>query len=438
MGFVYPADADMMEEVNRSGNADFLFTLTECQVLLPQQWRLISLGYTSLRRFSGIEDTRQAVRAAMVIDLALDPTAAGVPGQSARLALSAIITAWEASKERLSKETHLRVEAKVLGVPRQIDMVDRTAMKRAVELLYGRIPTHETPSSDYLSHKMEQLEDNDPSASPLDEVSSMADADLSATVQGWDNSGRSQLFRKRAKGSLPLTPEAFRTRLRVERNTWLYLSTKFVNRPYLAGMTPAIWEEWTDYFLGSKVYLLEIMHADGNKSSLNPPWNIILSYELECRKKALVKVAEDGLTFAAAMMEVIKDPELKELAFTSPITLSSRSAGKSSSSGHNNLENPNWPLKKRQGPYSGKGKVGGNPKGSGGKKGGGGAKGTGKGKGKKGGLAKGTPDGRQICFAYNSAAGCPTPCPFERLHVCRNWGCFGPHPVTECTRTVGA
>jgi hypothetical protein len=284
---------------------------------------------------------------------------------------------------------------------------------------------------------MEQLEDNDPTASPLDEVSSMADADLSATVQGWDNSGRSQLFRKRAKGSLPLTPEAFRTRLRVERNLWLFLATKFVNRPYLAGMTPSIWEEWTDYFLGSKVYLLEIMRPDGTKSSLNPPWNIILSYELECRKKALVKVAEDGLTLAVALMAVIKDPELKELAFTSPITLSSRAGGKSSSASHNNLENPNWPLKKRPTPYSGKGKGGGKQAGNGGKKGGGGGKGSGK-KGKKGSLAKGTPDGRQICFAYNSAAGCPSPCPYDRLHVCRNWGCFGAHPVAECTQSVGA
>ena len=48
---VYPTPADMMALVSRVGNADLLFTLTESSVDLPQQWRLISLGYSSIRRF---------------------------------------------------------------------------------------------------------------------------------------------------------------------------------------------------------------------------------------------------------------------------------------------------------------------------------------------------------------------------------------------------
>ena len=433
---VYPTDDVMMEVVNREGNADFLFTLTESSVALPQQWRLISLGYRSIRRFSGIEDSRAAVRAALVTDLGLDPTAAGQPGQNARLALSAVVTAWEASKERISQELHLRVEARVLGVTRQVDATDRTAMRLAVELKFGKIPLHEAPSGDYISHKLEQLEENELIACPLDEVSSMADVDLSATVQGFDNAGRTQLFRKRAKGSLPLSPEAFRTRLRVERNVWLYLATKFVNRPFLTGLTQAIWEEWTDYFLGNKVYLLEVMHADGTKHALNPPWNIILNYELECRKQAMIRVAEDHINLNTALGLVIKDPELKELAFTSPIALAGRS-GKQ----HGGWPNP----KARTNPYGAGGKGG---KGTGQGKGGhqgrapgqGKGKGPGRGKGKgKGKGAKSTPDGRQICFAYNSPEGCSTPCPHDRLHVCRGWGCFGPHPIMDCpSRAAGA
>ena len=437
---VYPTDAVMMAVVNREGNADLLFTLTESSVALPQQWRLISLGFCSIRRFSGIEDSRAAVRAALVTDLELDPTAVGQPGQTARLALSAVVTAWEAAKERISQETHLRAEARVLGVTRQVDATDRTAMRLAVELRFGKIPLHEAPSGDYISHKLEQLEENELIACPLDEVSSMTDADLSATVPGYDNSGRTQLFRKRAKGSLPLTPEAFRTRLRVERNVWLYLATKFVNRPFLAGLTQAVWEEWTDYFLGSKVFLLEVMHADGTKHSLNPPWNIILNHELECRKQAMIRVVENNINLNAALSLVIKDPELKELAFTSPIAL----AGRSGKGQQNGWANP----KARSSPYGGGGK-GNGAKGSGQGKGAQSGKGPGRGqskgpgrgrgKGKGKGLAKGTPDGRQICFAYNSPEGCSTPCPHDRLHVCRNWGCFGPHPILECPhRAAGA
>jgi hypothetical protein len=56
--------------------------------------------------------------------------------------------------------------------------------------------------------------------------------------------------------------------------------------------------------------------------------------------------------------------------------------------------------------------------------GGGGGKGTGRGKG-----ATHTPDGRAICFRYNSAfERCRGPC--SVVHVCRT--CFGNHPAHAC------
>lgn len=421
MPIVYPTDEIMLEVLEREGASDLLFTLTEASVALPQQWRLVSLGYSNLKKFSGIEDTRALVRAAMVLDLELDPTLVGLPGQEARLALSSLVIAWESAKERLGKETQLRTEAKVLGVPRQVDIVDRTAMKKAVELVQGKMPLHETPSADYIAQKMGELEDNELVASPLDEISSLTDLDLSSTVNGHDSAGRSQMFRKRNKGSLPLTPEAFRTRLRVEKNAWLMLATKFLNRGYLVGMNAASWEQWTDYFLGSKVMLLETVQADGSRKPINPPWQIILSYELECRKNALFRVQEDGLSFVAAMSLVLKDPELKELAFTSPIAHLARGRG---------IPEKALPLPKaRPSPYQGAGKRQGQK---------GQSKGKGKGKGKNKGLAKGTPDGRQICFKYNSPTGCTDPCPDRRIHACRTRGCYGTHPVMDCPTATAA
>jgi hypothetical protein len=278
------------------------------------------------------------------------------------------------------------------------------------------------------------MENNDPTASPLDEVSSMTDLDLSTAIPGWDASGRSQLFRKRAKGSLPLSPEAFRTKMRVERNLWLFLSLKFTNRAWLVGISPRVFDDYVDYFLGKKVMLLEICNADGGKYSLNPPWAIILSYELECRKSALVRVVEKGLTFAAALAEAVRDPELKELAFTSPVAHLGRSGGHSSASGskpviknhakagQHLVDNPNFPFKKNASSSGGKGK-------GKGKKGKGGGKGKGKGGKQKQAFA--TPDGQHICFSYNSSGGCNDPnC--TRVHVCRNWGCYGDHPAVSC------
>ena len=428
-----PAPEVMLAAINTKATADLLFLLTDTGVHIDQQYDLVEAGYFNIKLFSGMEDDRTKVRAALVLDLQLDPTAVGAPGKLARLALAALVTAWESARERLGKETAMRTEAKVHGVPRMVDILERTSMKKAVELLYGTIPLHESPSADYLAHKVEQLEDNDSCASPLDEVSSMTDVDLSAQVSGWDAAGRSQLFRKRAKGSLPLDPESFRTRLRIERNLWLYLATKYNNRSWLAGLTPKVFEEYTDYFLGRKVLLLEICQADGVKTPLRPPWQIILSYEFECRRAAFIMVAELGTRLEDALRLVIKDPEMKELAFTSPVAHLGRSSRPvstgatgaimaSAKKGQHLIDNPNYPLKRAassQAQPRGKGK--------------GKAKGKGRGKGKGKGLCMATPDGRPICFNYsNQAVGCPEPCANGRLHVCRWTGCFGTHPTFEC------
>ena len=102
---------------------------------MEQQYDLITNGYTTLKKFAGLEDDRLKVRAALVLDLTLDPTAAGAKGKEARLALSSLVTAWEASKERLGKETQLRTEAKINGITRQVDILESNSMKRVVESL---------------------------------------------------------------------------------------------------------------------------------------------------------------------------------------------------------------------------------------------------------------------------------------------------------------
>lgn len=423
---IRPSPDDMMRELAEKCPADLQYTLVESKVALEQQFDLVTLGYCSTRLFVGMGDDRATVRQGLAADLKLDVSAADPAGREARLALAALVGAWEAAKERTTRENQSRADARINGVPRMVDTLERNSMKKAVEILTGRaIPVFEAPSADYLSLKLQEMEDCDPTASALDEISSMADADLSAQVPGWDAAGRSQLFRKRAKGTLPSNPEAFRTKLRIERNLWLYLASKYTARAWLSGMTSTVWEIYTDFFMGKRVLLLEIVHEDGTRQPLNPPWNVVLSYELECRKAALLLVTETGITFTAALENVIKDTEIRELAFTSTVTFLSKHRGKGAGGGGASgsgkgvakhlADNPLYPAKKNDAPYA---KKKGNAKGK---------KGKGKGKGK--GLAFSTPDGRQICFNYNNPEGC-TGC--DRAHVCRLKGCFGNHPMQNC------
>lgn len=417
-----PALADMQQFCSEEGESDLLFIFTESKVEIEQQYDIIQGGYGSLRAFSGFADTRAEVRAGLATDFALDVAAAAPAGPAARLALAALVGAWMVAKEQFEKETQLRAESKVLRITRPVATTDKAGMRRAVEGLFGKIPNREAPSSDYISQKLEELEQNEPVASPLDEVTSQMDIESSNVTANLDLTGKVQILRKRAKAALPANPEEFRLRLRVERNMWLYMKAKFSNKPFLVGLAPGHWDIWTDYFLGHKVMLMEIPTIDGNRISLHPPWQIILSYEYECRKRVLELINEEGLTMIAALAQVPRDGELKEIAFTSPLALmnrgSKRPAPETDGGGTTKVVRTTGKGSGRKG--KGKGKGGGQGRGQG--------KGKGKGKGK---LLSKTPDGRRICYAFNSVGGCTVAgCDFA--HICQRKACMGEHSYLEC------
>ena len=119
---------------------------------------------------------------------------------------------------------------------------------------------------------------------------------------------------------------------------------------------------------------------------------------------------------------VIKNADLKESFFTTPIALGASPSGENK-----------W---RRLGDRKGKGDFKGDYKGDGkGKKG---KKGD-----RKGGrkdhlgnqLTSKTPDGREICYAFNSQ-GCRGRC--GRVHVCRVAGCYGDHSAREHNKYSGS
>ena len=126
----------------------------------------------------------------------------------------------------------------------------------------------------------------------------------------------------------------------------------------------------------------------------------------------------EGHTLADALSSVIKDADLKEAYFTTPVALKASMSD----------SQPNkWQRFNSKGSFSGKS----SPSFS---------KGKGKSKGKSKGsnlsdsrlkglnLAWRTPDNRELCFAWNSGE-CPGTC--GRVHQCRVKGCYGDHKAIE-------
>ena len=174
---------------------------------------------------------------------------------------------------------------------------------------------------------------------------------------------------------------------------------------------------------------MEVVDAQGNKTPLRPPWTVVLGYELECRKHAFECVREDQAQLSEALMDSIKNSELKENSFTSPIALMSRGGGKGQGqrlNGHaDDGAADDRPTKRPRGARP-KGRGGGKGQDKGRGRGGGQSKGQGKG----GDLVSTTPDGRQICFSYSSPSGCSS-ASCARVHVCRVRGCNAAHPTAD-------
>ncbi|CAE6964686.1 unnamed protein product [Symbiodinium natans] len=228
-----------------------------------------------------------------------------------------------------------------------------------------------------------------------------------------DPQGHIRITRTKQKLEMPVNSEAYRRVMRVEMFAWLAMASRFKAKDWLQGLESTHFLKFTDYVLGERVAGLRLPSlpgADSPGTQFRPPWHSVLSYEFRLRKEAFRLVNEERVTLATALERVVRDTELKELCFTTPLALSLADGS---------------PTKFRKG--NGKGKhetpKGGKPS----------LKGSEvlKTPGMFAGftLISTTPDGRQICYAFNSARGCKGKC--GRVHICRVQGCGKAHGVHQ-------
>ena len=199
---------------------------------------------------------------------------------------------------------------------------------------------------------------------------------------------------------MPDDTESLGRVLKLEGIAWLCVAAKFKHKHYI---------------LGDRVNNMKIQ-VDGQNQSIHPPWSVILTYEHRLRKEAFKLVQSGEKSLSKALADVVKNADLKESYFTTPIALGAQQ----------NFGNK-W---RRLGDGKGKNDFKGDWKGD--RKGKKGKTGDGKQSGGKdhhgNPLASKTPDGREICYAFNSQ-GCRGRC--GRVHVCRVAGCYGDHSARE-------
>ena len=398
-------------------DSDLVYVWDEAGVSLEHQY-LLGQDYRTVRKFSAIGDTRAEARQAFIADIPLDPAA----GAAQRAALAGLVTAWQVSSELNDKDIQNRAEAKNLGVPRPLTFTDRNALYYAYERVHGALEDKNSPSADYLSQKMEEVEQGELLASNLDEVGSKEESLTIAIQSSVDASGRLRVARERKKSKLPTNSEELRSKLKLECTTLIMLGSKFRNREWFRELNPNDFSKYVDWLLGEKVYGLQIPRIGGEGTQpLNPPWTVLLRYEQQVRKEAYKQALRANRRIRDTLEEAMRNSEIKEVHFTSPVALTM--ATKQSGGGASNLQNipgaeseppVKWPKKGDKGKGKGKGKTGRFDK-------------------RYGYLHSQTPDGRQICYAYQEGK-CKGNC--GRVDICQL--CLGPHPLKDCKHKLKA
>ena len=406
-------------------DADFLYLLEEHGVDLALQYQ-VGQFYKSIKTFAVFADDRSAVRSAITADFSIRPDSA-----EDRARIACLVTAWEAARLIREEEAKLKAEAKVLGMQKPLASSDRAAMRLALESVKGYAITEaEEPAAEYLAHKLEQIENGEPTGSYLDEVISRKEAGALQLQTSLDNQGRLRVTRQKPKGKLPQSTEELRAKIRLEASTWIMLSAKCKGRVYLRGLELNSFDRYLEYLLGDRCYSMQVSSGLPSSTSsgqdrytLPVPWSVLLQYEFEMRKWAINEAHKRGEPLGSMLHEATRNTELKELHFTSQVALAKRGQ-------YDDMLPPNKWFRKGE-------------KGNKGKGGKGGGKTTPKTDGQiKVGeswfdLVSKTPDGRELCYAYNIKRGCQVKgC--KRVHACRVKGCQGNRPAYQHATNAGA
>ena len=386
-----------------TASSSLRFLFAEAEIDDQLQGALFQAGFTTIRLFSRIAEDAAELKGILKDDFGCDPAT----GLVNRVKAARLLSAWSTARDSASKEDEAKAESKLTSLPRPVGSTEYHAMRVAYEGVYGTLSNKYCPSRHFVGIKLEQVEENEPRVELLRDVTSRDDAEASFVGASVDDRGVVRVNRTSAPNSRrPRDPEELRLRHRVLGNAWFFTKFKHGQRAWLQDFSPSVLPAFSDYLLGKSVHGLRFRGYNGREEG--PSWHTILSFEYEVRKWVYQQVVDKGVSLKSAFESAEENADLRDRFLVTPLALDS-SARTSLSVG---------PSSSWLGEGKGRGQGGKGQWGNSGSKGKGGKKGKnrdspyGKGKGRGKGS---TPDGRQICYAFNDGS-CQGNC--GRVHVC--------------------
>ena len=293
-------------------------------------------------------------------------------------------------------QDEMDAEASAQKDPKTVPVQELQGLKNAFETQFYKLKETETPAKVSLEDVFEQVDAGELRPMALRHFGSKADdeeAEIGNLQLG--KAGQVKIRKSRVETTAPGTLEELRSKVVLMANHFLFVKFRYPNKEAYKSLNPFTFLDYLGYITGKHVAQMETQTVDG-VTLHKPSVKLLLNYEYQMRKEVIDKVNE-GSHMADAFKEVTKNSDIRERHFSTPLAVSSATqalqAGWKEKGG-----NPRWqPYDPPKGDRKGK-------------------KGKGKGgKGKKGGgasqLHSTTPDGRQICFAWNNPKeGCKGGC----------------------------
>ena len=143
--------------------ADFVYLWQDADVNEGLMYNLCQ-RYRTVRRFSAIADSRADLQNVMRTDFATDVAT----NADTRAKVAAVVCPSESSKSFIDREGELKAEQRALGTKRVISTGDKTILRKAVEAAHGKFPDKKCPAPEFVGLKLEEIEQGDRIASPID------------------------------------------------------------------------------------------------------------------------------------------------------------------------------------------------------------------------------------------------------------------------------
>ena len=186
-----------------SASSDLKWVLADNEVSEEVQGVLYHVGVNRLKIFSGLGENRTEVREALKSVLGID----SADGAIARIQVALVLAAWDASRSLITQDLKDRAEHRSSDQPRPVHHQELVALRSAFEVKFYKLDNREVPSKSYLGSKQEEIEEGEPRAESLRDVSSREDHESSYLTADISTDGIVKVKKGVKEGLLPTNSE---------------------------------------------------------------------------------------------------------------------------------------------------------------------------------------------------------------------------------------